>query len=68
MELRELGLGVQAVASLPSLPLSQGESKLNRRDEENMDMKKGMYQEARNRTQAPILELGLNNSNQMMEN
>lgn len=68
MELRELGLGVQAVASLPSLPLSQGELKLNRRDEENMDMKKGMYQEVRNRTQAPILELGLNNSNQMMEN
>lgn len=67
MELRELGLGVQAVASLLSLPLSQGELKLNRR-EENMDMKKGMYQEVRNRTQAPILELGLNNSNQMMEN
>lgn len=51
MELRELGLGVQAAASLPSLPLPQGELKLNRRDEENIDMKKGMYQEVRNRTQ-----------------
>lgn len=68
MELREFGLGVQAVASLPSLSLSQGELKLNRCDEENMGMKKRMYQEVRNRTQAPILELGLNNSNQMMEN
>lgn len=67
-EWQELGVGIQAEAPLSFPPLPQRKLNLARSDEENMDMKRRMYQELRNRTQAPVPELGLNNSNKMMEN